>query len=99
MRPRPSCVRAARANPGCAWMDSPVHPTSSMSTASLQHTRASAPMHGILLLGSVMLLAAVSAHALAIADAGGAGKRIYREGVLPSGEALRGTVRNGVVVS
>ncbi|MCK9199948.1 MAG: ABC transporter substrate-binding protein [Gallionella sp.] len=47
-------------------------------------------------LATLLLLAAYSVHAATPAESG---KRIYREGLLPSGEPLRGKVSNGVVLS
>jgi cytochrome c553 len=49
------------------------------------------------LFAATAILAASGMFAAAAEDA--AGKRIYREGMLPSGEPLRGTVRNGVTLS
>ena len=46
---------------------------------------------------ATVMLAASGMFAAAAED--GAGKRIYREGMLPSGGALRGTVQNDVVLS
>jgi mono/diheme cytochrome c family protein len=51
------------------------------------------------LLLAALTLPALPAHAGVAADAGSAGQRIYREGMLPSGEPLRGMLRNGVVLS
>lgn len=52
-----------------------------------------------LLLAALSVPLANPALANASPGADGAGKRIYREGLLPSGEPLRGTVRNGVLLS
>lgn len=51
------------------------------------------------LLLAALTLSALPAHAGVGADAGSAGQRIYREGMLPSGVPLRGMLRNGVVLS
>lgn len=52
-----------------------------------------------LLLAIMMVLAASSAHASASSSNADSGKRIYREGLLPSGQPLRGTMQNGVVLN
>lgn len=49
------------------------------------------------LLAATVMLAASGMFAAAAEE--GAGKRIYREGMLPSGEPLRGMVQNGVTLS
>jgi len=53
----------------------------------------------VALLTTLLVLAAHPVHAATQSAADTAGKRIYREGLLPSGEPLRGRVRNGVVLS
>ncbi|MFZ2162460.1 MAG: cytochrome c, partial [Sideroxyarcus sp.] len=70
-----------------------------MSTAIFPHINARLLRTVWLLLAALAVPVAEPALALAAEDTGSAGKRIYREGVLPSGEPLRGVVRNGAVLS
>jgi hypothetical protein len=66
-----------------------------MSTTSLPGIE---PAARALLLAALLVPAACSAHAEVAPGAGSAGQRIYRDGMLPSGQPLRGTLRNGVAL-
>lgn len=66
-----------------------------MSTTNSQGIRP-APAAWLLL---AALIVAAAEPALAAPAADSAGKRIYREGMLPSGQPLHGTLQNGVVLS
>lgn len=52
-----------------------------------------------LFLAVLIMLAVYPSQAAALSATEAAGKRIYREGLLPSGEPLRGTVNSGVTLS
>ncbi|MBI5889601.1 MAG: ABC transporter substrate-binding protein [Nitrosomonadales bacterium] len=65
----------------------------------MPHINASGLPSVWLLLAMLAVPVANPARAVVAGDAGSEGKRIYREGMLPSGQPLRGIVRNGAVLS
>lgn len=91
--------QAAPAMPGSAQIARPVHTVLCWSTANLLPIKVSAMPPVRLLFAVLMLLAANATHASVLPADAGIGKRIYREGLLPSGKPLRGTMQNGVVLS